>query len=101
MKKFYVYDKDGCGYVDSILFTTKPINNRLFTLIGVYNNAYDANLAASKYIYDVQKLIDLRYDRDYYEGGDAYPNFSERDYINFIYDDYEYEYNDEDDDEEW
>jgi len=114
--KYYVYDKDGCGYIDSILVTTKPVTDFYCELIGVYDNAYDVNHEASRYLYDIQRQIDIHCDYDYYEGGEAYKKFTEDDVIEFIKDDdyeddddYDDDYEDdddydddyEDDDEEW
>ena len=82
MKKYFVYDIDGCAYYDSIKITTSPL--KMGYLIAECNSAHEANKEASWYLYDSQRQIDLKYDRDYYEGGDAYPEFSEKDFIEFI-----------------
>ena len=82
--KYYVYDVDGCAYDTSIKITTSPLKRGYYYFIAECNSAHEANKEASWYLYDSQRQIDLMYDRDYYEGGDAYPDFSEKDFIEFI-----------------
>lgn len=103
--KYYVFDIDGCAYTESIRITTsKP--KRAYEYIGCFETAHEANMAASRYIYDVQRQIDLSNCREEYEvlndNGDwvcCYPEFDEdEDYINFV-DDYD-DYEDDDDDYE-
>ena len=94
MSKYYIYDVDGCAYASSIRITTKPLKcYRDF--IGTEETAHAANLAASKYVYDVQRGIDISADRSYYtdidEDGEEYINYPEfdenDDYIDFISED--------------
>ena len=94
MAKYYIYDVDGCAYASSIRITEKPLAcYRDF--IGEEDSAYDANMTASKYVYDVQRGIDISSDREYYtdiddEGEEYidYPEFDEdRDYIDFLNED--------------
>ena len=85
MKKYFVYDVDGCAYDTSIKITESPLKRGYRYLVAECNSAYEANMRASLYLYESQKEIDLRYDREYYEGGDAYPPFDYfRDFIEFI-----------------
>lgn len=106
--KYYVFDIDGCAYTESIRITTsKP--KRAYEYIGCFETAYEANMAASKYIYDVQRQIDLSHCREEYEVLDengnwvcCYPEFDEDyDYIDFVNDDYEDDYDDEYDDNDY
>ena len=89
--KYYIYDMDGCAYASSISITHKPIKHyRAF--IGTADTPYEANMIASKYVYDVQRSIDISADREYYtdedEDGEEYINYpsfdKEKDYIDFI-----------------
>jgi hypothetical protein len=85
MKKYYIYDIDGCAYDSSIRITTSPLKSGYCYFIAECDSAYEANKEASLYLYDSQKQIDLRYDRDYYENGDSYPPFDyDKDFIEFI-----------------
>ena len=84
MKKYYVYDVDGCAYDTSIKITNSPIKRGYYYLIAECDSAHEANKKASYYLYDSQRQIDLRIDRDYYGGGEYYPEFSEKDFIEFI-----------------
>jgi homoserine trans-succinylase len=90
---YYLYDMDGCAYASSINITTKsmPIK-RYRVFIGTADTPYEANMIASKYVYDVQRSIDISADREYYidedEDGEEYINYpsfdKEKDYIDFI-----------------
>lgn len=92
MAKYYIYDVDGCGYASSIRITTSPlICYRVF--IGTEETVYAANMTASKYVYDIQRSIDISSDREYYtdideEDGEeyiSYPDFNvDEDFIEFI-----------------
>jgi hypothetical protein len=85
MKKYFVYDIDGCAYYDSIFITNKPLKKGYRYFIAECDSAHEANEKASYYLYDSQRQIDLRYDGGYYEGGDAYPPYDEdEDFIEFI-----------------
>lgn len=85
MKKYYVYDMDGCAYDTSIKITTSPLKSGYRYLIAECDSAHKANEEASFYLYESQKEIDLSYDREYYGGGDGYPPFDyNSDFIEFI-----------------
>lgn len=106
--RYYVYDLDGCAYHDSIAITNHPIKRGRF--IAECATAHEANIEASKYLYDVNRDIELSYDAEYYERSGGYPPYDEdEDFFEFIneYDDDDDEDDDyedddyEDDDEEW
>jgi hypothetical protein len=85
MKKYYVYDVDGCAYCNSIKITTSPLKRGYRYFIAECDSAHEANKEASLYLYESQKEIDLNYDREYYGGGDGYPPFDyDSDFIEFI-----------------
>lgn len=98
--KYYAYDIDGCAYDTSIRITTKEIN-RYYYFIGCFETADKANIAASKYLFEMQKYIDVHYGGYDYE---EYRDFDEfKDYIDFVdeYDNDDYDnYEDDDDDYE-
>lgn len=78
---YFAYDIDGCAYDTSIRITTSELN-RYYEYLGCFETAYKANLAASKYIFEMQKYIDIHYGGYEY---DEYRDFDEdEDYIEFI-----------------
>lgn len=81
--KYYVFDIDGCAYCESIRITTTENGVRkYYGYIGCYDTAYKANLAASKYLFEIQKYIDIHYGGYEY---DEYRDFDEdKDYIEFV-----------------
>jgi hypothetical protein len=95
---YYVYDVDGCAYKSSIVISTEElkVSDEYYeyfdysALIGTAKTAKEANMIASKYLYECQKAIDMSYDDYEYidEDGEiynSYPEFDEdEDYIEFI-----------------
>lgn len=96
--KYYVYDMDGCAYQTSIVISKEElkISDEYYeefnysALIGTAETKAEANMIASRYLYECQKAIDMSYD-DYEfidEDGEiynSYPEFDEdEDYIEFI-----------------
>lgn len=88
--KYYVYDMDGCAYKSSIVITKEElkVSDEYYedfdysVLIGTAKTAKEANMIASKYLYDMQAYIDTHYGGYDY---DEYPEFDEdEDYIEFI-----------------
>jgi hypothetical protein len=97
---YYVYDVDGCAYKSSIVISTEElkVSDEYYeyfdysALIGTAKTAKEANMIASKYLYECQKAIDLSYSSEYYEFMDedgvlhnTYPEFDEDyHYIEFV-----------------
>lgn len=73
-KKFYVIDKDGCGYEDSILITNNK-NAKAVFIIAEVDDFAAAKRAAARYIYDTQRQIDKSAGEDMTE----YPEFEYND----------------------
>lgn len=89
MAKFYIYDTTGTAYKEDMIISTFKVKEIYdFFEIGTAESIIEANDLASKYIYTVQREIDMK-------GGDYYPPYSSsEDYIDdfkVIYDEAEIE----------
>ena len=90
MANFYIYDTTGTAYKEDIIISTFEVKeNYDFFEIGTANTIIEANDLASKYIYTVQREIDMKGGDDYYP-----PYSSSEDYMDgfkVIYDEAEIE----------
>jgi hypothetical protein len=99
--KYYIYDIDGCAYYDSIKITTSPLKGGY--LIAECSSAHEANLEASRYLYDTNRSVAMSHDSNYWEENGGYPPYEDdEDFIIFVNeDDDDYDDDDDDDDDDY
>ena len=96
--KYFVYDLDGCAYYDSIHITNSPLKRGYEYLIAKCNSAHEANMAASRYIYDTDRSVVMSHESNYWAETGGYPPFRyDEDFIKFINEDDDYDEDDDDD----